>query len=226
MRLNLPKPLHGWRAFFGEVGIIVLGVLLALAAQQVVEMVQWHQTVLNSETAMSEELSEDDGAQAEARVELSPCFASELEKLERALVDQRDGGGAFVSPGMTAPPFRTWDNEAWTAAVSSDATSHMSTAQMSRWSAAYVFIPEMNEATRRESSDWADLDRIRLLRRRPSETEREAMLTAIGRARHDNDLLTTISKYFLHWSRQAGVSVPHSATQQELSKQRKEMSRC
>lgn len=37
MKLRMPKPLHGWREFAGEVGIIVLGVLIALGAQQLVE---------------------------------------------------------------------------------------------------------------------------------------------------------------------------------------------
>ena len=37
MHFHLPKPLHGWREFWGEVGIIVIGVLIALGAQQVVE---------------------------------------------------------------------------------------------------------------------------------------------------------------------------------------------
>ena len=37
MHVHLPKPLHGWRAFVGEVGIIVLGVLIALAAEQLVQ---------------------------------------------------------------------------------------------------------------------------------------------------------------------------------------------
>ena len=37
MHFHLPKPLHGWREFVGEVGIIVIGVLIALGAQQVVE---------------------------------------------------------------------------------------------------------------------------------------------------------------------------------------------
>jgi hypothetical protein len=32
MHFHLPKPLHGWREFAGEVGIIVLGVLIALGA--------------------------------------------------------------------------------------------------------------------------------------------------------------------------------------------------
>lgn len=35
--MKIPTPLNGWRAFAGEVGVIVLGVLLALGAQQVVE---------------------------------------------------------------------------------------------------------------------------------------------------------------------------------------------
>jgi len=32
MHFHLPKPLHGWREFAGEVGIIVIGVLIALGA--------------------------------------------------------------------------------------------------------------------------------------------------------------------------------------------------
>ena len=34
MHFHLPKPLHGWRVFVGEVGIIVIGVLIALGTQQ------------------------------------------------------------------------------------------------------------------------------------------------------------------------------------------------
>lgn len=41
MHIHLPKPLHGWRAFIGEVGIIVLGVLIALGAEQLVEALHW-----------------------------------------------------------------------------------------------------------------------------------------------------------------------------------------
>jgi hypothetical protein len=37
MHIHLPKPLHGWREFVGEVGIIVIGVLLALGAEQAIE---------------------------------------------------------------------------------------------------------------------------------------------------------------------------------------------
>jgi hypothetical protein len=42
MNIHLPKLLHGWREFAGEVGIIVLGVLIALGLEQVVEELNWH----------------------------------------------------------------------------------------------------------------------------------------------------------------------------------------
>lgn len=226
MHVHLPKPLHGWRAFIGEVGIIVLGVLIALSAEQLVEMVQWHRRVAEAETAMTKELAEDDGAQAEARISLSPCIARHLGELETALIAERDRRVPFVPATLVAPTFRTWDDNAWRSAVSANATSHMSTERMYKWSAAYAFIPDMNEAAVRESGDWADLSRIRLLRTHPSETEREAILTAIGRARHDNELLTTVSRYLLIFTHRAGVSVPSAAQRDELQREQGEMESC
>ena len=48
MHFSLPKPLHGWREFAGEVGIIVVGVIIALSAEQVVAALHWRNT-LNAE---------------------------------------------------------------------------------------------------------------------------------------------------------------------------------
>jgi hypothetical protein len=41
MEKRFPAPLHGWREFAGEVGTIVLGVLLALGAQELVQSFHW-----------------------------------------------------------------------------------------------------------------------------------------------------------------------------------------
>jgi hypothetical protein len=38
--MKIPTPINGWRVFLGEVGVIVLGVLLALGAQQIVEDIE------------------------------------------------------------------------------------------------------------------------------------------------------------------------------------------
>lgn len=43
--MRVPQPLNGWRVFAGEVGVIVLGVLLALGAQQLVQEIQMRRDV-------------------------------------------------------------------------------------------------------------------------------------------------------------------------------------
>ena len=43
--MKIPTPLNGWRAFAGEVGVIVLGVLLALGDQQLAEELQMRANV-------------------------------------------------------------------------------------------------------------------------------------------------------------------------------------
>jgi hypothetical protein len=59
MHVRLPKPLHGWRAFAGEVGIIVLGVIIALAFGQVAEAWQWHQEVGTTRKSIHREMAFD-----------------------------------------------------------------------------------------------------------------------------------------------------------------------
>jgi hypothetical protein len=53
MHFHLPKPLHGWREFVGEVGISVLGVLIALGAEQVIETVHGNAEVRQFRGAVS-----------------------------------------------------------------------------------------------------------------------------------------------------------------------------
>ena len=60
MDVHLPKPLHGWREFAGEVGIIVLGVLIALGAGQAAEFLHQRAELREAENAMTSELRDDD----------------------------------------------------------------------------------------------------------------------------------------------------------------------
>jgi hypothetical protein len=217
MHFHLPKPLHGWREFAGEVGIIVVGVLIALAAEQVVEKFSWRERVHQAEASMSKELSEDDGSQAYERLAMSPCIARELASAEQALIGERDRHIPFVAPPLTPPPFRTWDENAWQAAASSGATSHMSTNSMYLWSGAYSLIPDMNQGSLRESQDWSELERIETVSAHPSDAERERFMGALARARQDNAFLTFMTVVFLRSSQGVGVRVPTSLQRSAIS---------
>jgi hypothetical protein len=59
MHVHLPKPLHGWRAFVGEVGIIVVGVLIALGAEQLAEGIHERCELAHLRDALRSELADD-----------------------------------------------------------------------------------------------------------------------------------------------------------------------
>jgi hypothetical protein len=81
MRLRLPKPLHGWRQLAGEVGIIVVGVLIALGAQQVAETVHWRSEVVQFREAEDAELANNFAA-LQYRVNQSPCALRRIAELQ------------------------------------------------------------------------------------------------------------------------------------------------
>src|SRR5689334_13173901 len=90
MQVHIPKPLHGWREFAGEVGIIVLGVLIALGAQQVVETVRGSAQAREFREAVNDELAYDLGSYKQ-RLLLSPCVKERLAELDLVITSYRAG---------------------------------------------------------------------------------------------------------------------------------------
>jgi hypothetical protein len=84
MHFHLPKPLHGWREFAGEVGIIVLGVLIALGFEQIVEASHQRQ----------EGLQADDANPQRARLQSRQTEIANGNSLVRPSTHRRDPGAS------------------------------------------------------------------------------------------------------------------------------------
>src|SRR6185503_5288502 len=85
MDVHTPKPWHGLREFLKEYLIIVIGVLTALAGEQLVEALRWRNHVEQARVAMRAELAEDDGQQAFARAAITRCLSRQLDGIQRAI---------------------------------------------------------------------------------------------------------------------------------------------
>jgi hypothetical protein len=205
MHIHLPKPLHGWRGFLGEVGIIVVGVLIALGAEQVVESIHWASRVDEAKAAMKKELRDDNVPQAHARIATSPCVTAMLDGLQRRLIAERDGGAPFAAPPLVAPPYRSWDQDAWRAAQSSGVASHFSADEIYDWASPYAMITHMDEASVREFDDWAPLLDVASAGPHPSDAERERLLAAVSMARRDNEMLTLLSGFVIKYAHNIGA---------------------
>ena len=123
MHFRLPKPLHGWRAFAGEVGIIVLGVLIALAAEQVVANLHWRHKVGVIRQSLMGELG-NDRARWESNMSQVPCAKREVAALDEWAKRASPGAAAPATPQMAYGLFwwMHWAN--WNLASSGDTLDH------------------------------------------------------------------------------------------------------
>lgn len=215
MHVHLPKPLHGWREFAGEVGIIVLGVLIALALEQVVEAWQWREKVDRAEGAMRIELANDNGPQAYARELIGECLDKEITRI-RDNSDTAPPGQLRKWAAAYDPPFRTWDSEAWKIVVASDVGSHMGADRLIAWSAPYRFLPQLTEEDQREARLVIQLRGELPATGDPSRADRKSLRLDAAQLRLANRRFVNTSQLMLTRMEVLDAQVPQ-AIQRELT---------
>jgi hypothetical protein len=105
MHFHLPKPLHGWRAFVGEVGIIVIGVLIALGAEQLVEAAHRKQEAARADASIRSELAFNLG-RLESRTTIHSCVDRRIEEIQ-ALLDGAGDKSDIATPRWIGRP-QSW----------------------------------------------------------------------------------------------------------------------
>ena len=102
MFLKILKPLRGWREFLGEVGIIVLGVFIALGADQTLRSFNQRGEMRELRAAIDQEIAQG-MAMYDARLKQSPCADARLAELERWLQGWREGRPQTLDGPISAP---------------------------------------------------------------------------------------------------------------------------
>jgi hypothetical protein len=90
MHFHLPKPLHGWRELAGEIGIIVVGVLIALSFEQLAVTMQNRSNAHQAREAVRAEVSENLWW-LQDREDYEPCIDEMLGDLATVLTRARNG---------------------------------------------------------------------------------------------------------------------------------------
>jgi hypothetical protein len=138
MHFHLPKPLHGWREFFGEVFIIVIGVLIALGAEQVVEDWHWHQKVAQTKKELDGELHRD-AVSAYDWLTVAPCVDEQLHAIDAALASARQSGHVQPTAPLT-PPLDEFTEDTWLNARALQVADHLPPEKIAEYSGLF-FLP-------------------------------------------------------------------------------------
>jgi hypothetical protein len=186
MDIHKPKPWHGVREFIKEFGTIVVGVLVALGAEQAVERLEWAHKAHLAEELMRSEIAGDDGPQVYFRIAFARCQTQELAEI-RGLVE--DGAARnLIVPRITllGAMYYTWDSAAYRAADSSGVLVHLPRDLLSALSQFYELMPSLNDYSEREATSLAHLHALSAKGGKISEGERLSLLASVEELSNDN----------------------------------------
>lgn len=146
------EPPHGWRAVFWELGIVTIGVLIALGAQQFVETIHWNREVGHTRRALDAELAFNIAA-FDYRIKQRRCIAARLAELNVVIAGQRQGHGTPLKKAITGPigfgiRFAVWE------AASGEARSRMPLAAKLQYAALYDMLRNFTTLRLAEDAEW------------------------------------------------------------------------
>ena len=158
MKLHRLRPRDGWRVFAGEVGVIVLGVLIALVAQQVATNWQWQQDVVRTKADLNDQIHAAIANSAE-RAAVDPCLSQRLSELATKIAASRGEwkGDPYILPGdlsvkgfvlyavprVYRTPERSFPDDVWQQAKAGGVLAHMTPADIALYSDAFANVANL-----------------------------------------------------------------------------------
>ena len=194
MHVHLPKPLHGWREFAGEVGIIVIGVLIALSADALIERASWRHKVELADANMRVEVERNRTNAAQYAI-LQACADRFLDRMTADLIN-----GDTVDLGKLqeiGEPFVTeaWTATAWEAAVAGQIGEHMEARRFLNYAEAFRRSAMMTDIQFRLRDNYAAAMVGRFGLKEPSAVPSE--VTAAETLRRDIIVAREITRDFI-----------------------------
>ena len=205
MRLPLVEPPNGWRGFLADVAVVVIGVFLALIAQEFAQSLQW-QTDVAAQRGALRAMAQDNLKVIAFRRYQAPCVERRLAEIQTVFrLHHLNQPIRFLGPiGL---PYK-WgsDRSAWSIALSDASLSHMPLAERRRFGNAVDVYDNVDALMKQEYGVWLrlqPLDDPQLL-----ETQDWALLRqASGEARALNERINGVVDEALN-SNNLGLPIP------------------
>jgi len=190
MHFHLPKPLHGWREFAGEVGIIVIGVLIALGFEQVVQSIHDRLVADQARDAVRAEVRENLWW-LEFRDGYEPCIDGMLAELGDVLARARAGQPTPLITNVHFPVYAKITSLRWDANAEAGRTSLFSGNEQRLLGNMYFTTEDFRASQDQEESVWARMGFVEGLSRfTPADVHDLSVLLAEARYRNLRAKLT------------------------------------
>lgn len=204
MTKHSAKPWFDWRENARELAIVIIGVLIALLAQQSVDDWGWNQRVKAAETAIRRELLFDDGPEVYQRVAMHSCAQERLQSIRAAI----EAGRSRAEVGQLVDGYKvvfvTYDTIAYDGANASQVSTRMTQDELERYTVPYTMLPQMDALNRQEAVDLARLRGFKRAGGSLTQAEESQILSAAEALRNDDNAIYTAATFALPAIRRIG----------------------
>lgn len=203
MKSSFPAPLRGWRAFWGEVGVIVLGVLIAMGMQKIAESANDARQVSKAQENIRAEIAGNLGLTAK-RAETQRCLITRLEEIANYL-QEAEGSPASPPPTWIGRP-QVWNMSSfrWQTASQAGGSSLLPAEVQAIYASIYGSFVQLEVAEAIEQDAWTRLRSIEGQQRLSGATTSE-MRVALSQARYANWRINLSAVQALERARDLGI---------------------
>lgn len=203
MHIHLPKPLHGWRQFIGEVGIIVIGVLIALGAEQAIDGIHKRSEAREARSEIEAEVVTDI-TRIRQRAFNADCVDARLDEMDQ-IIDGEKANGAIRRPSLIGrPPRYAIETTRWDAASQSGRVSLLPSDWQAQFGFLYTVLRYHYQVNTEEETVWSRLNALSGIERITPEV-RFTLKQDIAQARFDNSSLRQVANIILDRAARAGL---------------------
>ena len=156
MDIHKPKPIHSWRELVSEVGVIIIGVLIALGAEQTVEWFHWQGEVKETRESLHEELGRNMGTYKFRHDQLD-CINRRIDAMDRWAQGWRAGRPVEPIAPVGRPRRQDLSYDAWDVAQSGGVAVHIPLAERIRLANLYGLLRTFDSYQDDDVNVWREL---------------------------------------------------------------------
>ena len=219
MEIHKPKPVRSWRELLSEIGVVVIGIAIALSGEQGIEKLRWDHKVREAEDSMRRELTENN-RDAYFRLASENCAKHDLDRIENLLAASRDRGAPVPVIPRYSRPLRPWLDDAWENARALQIASHISQRRLTAYSSAYFFPSILRAAQPQERQAVSELNTLTVNAGRLAPAERDRLFVALMKAREFDQEAALSAWFLIHQTEALGLRLTLGEERQQMVKAR------
>jgi hypothetical protein len=190
--------------------VVVIGVCIALGAEQTVEWLHWRDQVEEARGVIATETAYNlEGAIW--RMRTLGCVEQRLDALAKILDDASRSGSLPPVGNIGLPPQHMWRSGAWESVVASQTAAHFPRQQLATLGALYKVVQRIDAHSAPDGTAWSDLYAIAGPGRRLDPSFEAQLRSALSRARENSLTMGVLSMFLVNQAR--GLDLPFTKSE-------------